>query len=1214
MKKTIILSPSDIVSRGSVLSPGTQGDMSCMPSSRNNTVLTNINNSAYIEFKDVDFGTNGQVLTPFFKLLKNINMNPFIREFSIHIMLDKLDMDKIVSTAFASGIGGTFKVGMNIEAKGRAFYAEGKHNVFIAFCGDEYTKKEYALKEQGVAFLAEIMEMGFIKELRDIKTSAFKNILNEDSVYQTGTIFYPGGTGGPSGFITNLPTFSENKIKTVHNSSYIRIKNVDFGNSEKYVTPFFKLKRKENENSEKIQLEWFPNKKDFGDRSFFKSGKGYNIYVQLDKLSLNGNDLDMGSVVSKASVPGRAQFPEGGLKNITGGAFKAEGQHDVFVIFFNKEAIEEDIMGWQFLADIEEAYFVEDKAAHEGNILHVVRNDKCDKALLKDKYDRYWDLLAQLEPMAKNEMISSYDVDGGNDDGLGWKHKQKVPGVELLNINGPGMLCRMQITNYDENTVMKFYIDGNETPVIDCKVRELFDRRHPPFLEPLVGGVEVSSGGSYFYVPICFKQSLRIVADYMDFYGIQFKLYPYETPIMSYTGNEDLSGYIRNFMNAATDYKELSGASINKQTLTIEKDTVTTVFEDNKAGAVSYLSMTFSGIYGVSVNTNSSDGKRTSTSRMTGVENKAESSFRVKINRDNEGVIIRRLVTTTRARADYQNVLVYVDGEVAGSWYTGLMLDGFNTGNPDPTVCNSYFTDFKIEGSLCSNKEQIKLDFRYNGGFPYSEYIYEIYSITNGDAVLTDKLIVGEKDGNLGAESHRYFSNKNELLERTLDLTYRNELNVSCYKKELWEEILNNTYIRIFWNGELTPSIDIPVCMFFGYGMYGPYVTKSLHFGVLEDGMMYNSHIMPYEKSCKIQMYTIGNINVPKIEFAVTTVPYKGDYALSGVLKAEYNSVYTKKGFPSQILNTLGSGSIVDIIQCGEGILARGWMEGDEAFYIDGARSWTIHGTGLEDFYNGAYYYSRDLFTLPTHGANAHDRNNRTDRTSMYRSYAYDKVDFRNGAIVNAEHGGANDLFSSGTKMDNLCFYYNAPPIMHKTDHIQVIEDGLQNEAYDTYGNKCIETRDFDLRFQQEYKYEFEKLKGVKVADRSGFEAKINLGNMGIVIRGLFAGGNVAYGESDVICTGGEAEKIRESKGLKLRGTYAGGSNYRADIYVDGEFAGNWKPNHVSQRENSAWEEDFFIHEKFTAGKSDIKIEIKPNKGAIWYDIKYDVFSIAFGD
>ena len=43
-------------------------------------------------------------------------------------------------------------------------------------------------------------------------------------------------------------------------------------------------------------------------------------------------------------------------------------------------------------------------------------------------------------------------------------------------------------------------------------------------------------------------------------------------------------------------------------------------------------------------------------------------------------------------------------------------------------------------------------------------------------------------------------------------------------------------------------------------------------------------------------------------------------------------------------------------------------LEGDERISVDGSRSPQIHGTGLEDFFSGGFYFIRGAFTLPTHG------------------------------------------------------------------------------------------------------------------------------------------------------------------------------------------------------------------------------------------------------
>src|SRR6185295_5884475 len=52
--------------------------------------------------------------------------------------------------------------------------------------------------------------------------------------------------------------------------------------------------------------------------------------------------------------------------------------------------------------------------------------------------------------------------------------------------------------------------------------------------------------------------------------------------------------------------------------------------------------------------------------------------------------------------------------------------------------------------------------------------------------------------------------------------------------------------------------------------------------------------------------------------------------------------------------------------------LPREVLEGDERVLLDGARPPGIYGTGVEDLFNGGFYFDRGPFALPLHGSPAH--------------------------------------------------------------------------------------------------------------------------------------------------------------------------------------------------------------------------------------------------
>jgi len=68
-----------------------------------------------------------------------------------------------------------------------------------------------------------------------------------------------------------------------------------------------------------------------------------------------------------------------------------------------------------------------------------------------------------------------------------------------------------------------------------------------------------------------------------------------------------------------------------------------------------------------------------------------------------------------------------------------------------------------------------------------------------------------------------------------------------------------------------------------------------------------------------------------------------------------------------------GQGKFVGVSHTMRGVSYRGYLEGDERVYVDGARTPQIHGTGTEDFYEGGWYFNRDVFSEPLNGESGHE-------------------------------------------------------------------------------------------------------------------------------------------------------------------------------------------------------------------------------------------------
>jgi len=166
---------------------------------------------------------------------------------------------------------------------------------------------------------------------------------------------------------------------------------------------------------------------------------------------------------------------------------------------------------------------------------------------------------------------------------------------------------------------------------------------------------------------------------------------------------------------------------------------------------------------------------------------------------------------------------------------------------------------------------------------------------------------------------------------------------------------LRFSILRIYWDGETNPSVEVPVGDFFacGWGKYGQISSLAV---CDNPGRGFNSYWeMPFRKSCKI---TMENLDEDPI-----TLYYQIDYTLTAIPdEAAYFHAQFRRSNPLPfktdhvILDGVkGWGQYVGTYLAW-GVHNNGWWgEGEIKFFIDGDTQFpTIAGTGTEDYFCGS--------------------------------------------------------------------------------------------------------------------------------------------------------------------------------------------------------------------------------------------------------------------
>lgn len=236
---------------------------------------------------------------------------------------------------------------------------------------------------------------------------------------------------------------------------------------------------------------------------------------------------------------------------------------------------------------------------------------------------------------------------------------------------------------------------------------------------------------------------------------------------------------------------------------------------------------------------------------------------------------------------------------------------------------------------------------------------------------------------------------------------------LSAYKRD---RLLRELRLQIFWDENKNASVDVPLGDFFCNGVNNrDFVSMPLaHIG--DDFIC--RFPMPFKESVRITLSNDGDAE-RMVKFAYDLANNPSDLEMNYFHARWVQSRST--GIPLRVLGAKGRGHYVGCYLSGRG-MDGGWniLEGDETFLIDGESVPSLHGTGLEDYFNGAWYYY-GIFNLPTHGLLEKAAMN----TSQYRFHIGDPVKFDNSLNISFEFGDGN---RSRGYMSATAYWYQDKP------------------------------------------------------------------------------------------------------------------------------------------------------------------------------------------
>jgi len=259
---------------------------------------------------------------------------------------------------------------------------------------------------------------------------------------------------------------------------------------------------------------------------------------------------------------------------------------------------------------------------------------------------------------------------------------------------------------------------------------------------------------------------------------------------------------------------------------------------------------------------------------------------------------------------------------------------------------------------------------------------------------------------------------------------------------------LKKLVLRIYWDDELTPSVEAPIGDFFGLGLGEYFTYQSLPLAVSSVKALNSFFPMPFRKKARMTVTNEGTKRVGacyfNIEYRVYTKPLPADTLY---FHAHYRQATPHHGRTNQWqsngdpqvdkkpnlrgednyvwLEATGRGHYVGVTMSVFQNQDEWWGEGDDMFFVDGDKLPTIEGTGSEDYFLGAWDFGGKPFSYELFGAPVVGEEVAGSRSSVYRFHLDSPIPFTKSLRATIEHGHANHRSDS---YFSVAYWYQTEP------------------------------------------------------------------------------------------------------------------------------------------------------------------------------------------
>ena len=319
---------------------------------------------------------------------------------------------------------------------------------------------------------------------------------------------------------------------------------------------------------------------------------------------------------------------------------------------------------------------------------------------------------------------SSYDLEEGNLDGVYFNKLENIQyTTTLLEVEGPGAITRFWTAGYshhEEIKTIQIYVDGKL--LIDCKALDFFNGLYKPFIKPYVGLGNETGGGVYCYVPIVFQKSIRITGQFVNYYNIDYTLFPKDYVVTSTTITDEpvVPSWYKDNTHALD---AICDGEITTEDYQLIAGKTTTIYEDNTPGVLQGFNINIENL----IKSTEKCSQISESGRY--IKAGGEISFDMNLNPNNKGAYLKYRIDTI-----WSNLIVdvYVDNTYVGRSEAG------------PSNSEYRFKDLYIQipKNLTENKSEVRVKFEVVSidGLDAPFNNFWMYSVLDEGTILTDFL------------------------------------------------------------------------------------------------------------------------------------------------------------------------------------------------------------------------------------------------------------------------------------------------------------------------------------------------------------------------------------------------------------------------------------------------------------------------------------------